>query len=468
MKRIDDDALRALLLSPRETLKLEIKPWLDLNTREGKAELALACLALRNEDGGVLVVGLDERDERKSDSARTRRLAKLFDFDRVQEIVSKYASESFSVETVHHRIEQAQFVTVSVPGGIRTPVSARASLRSNNGDRILIHKNRVYARSLASNGRVSTSEAHPSDLDRVVNHCFANREADIGGFLRRHLSAEHVAEIAGYIGEVFNTSKISAQQDGPLEALASFRRRSWERMEALCDEQGYQRSDYGFWEATVIAEGPSPNHTATRDFLSLLTSVNPRLRAWPMWLNALNGGVPSYEPRTHDECWEALLVELEGGPFRRRVFDFWTICPKGQFYQARALDEDFHATNPGEIGKRLNWTLPILRVGETLRVTKRFCSAMDYDPQSTTLHAGFRWTGLRGRALVHNDRMFGVEQLGSGPSQDDEAESYVAFALDAADSSLDARVVDAVNPLFLRFGGYKVDLGAVIRVLGEL
>ena len=52
--------LQALLQFPTEKLTVEYKSWLDLSDNAGKATLAKAAIALANEGGGVIVLGMRE------------------------------------------------------------------------------------------------------------------------------------------------------------------------------------------------------------------------------------------------------------------------------------------------------------------------------------------------------------------------------------------------------------------------
>ena len=56
--------LKALLQFPTEKLTVEYKSWLDLSDNGGKATLAKAAIALANEGGGVIVLGMREDSSR--------------------------------------------------------------------------------------------------------------------------------------------------------------------------------------------------------------------------------------------------------------------------------------------------------------------------------------------------------------------------------------------------------------------
>lgn len=54
--------LQTLLQFPVEKLTVEYKSWLDLNENSGRAILAKAAIALANEGGGVVVLGMRENN----------------------------------------------------------------------------------------------------------------------------------------------------------------------------------------------------------------------------------------------------------------------------------------------------------------------------------------------------------------------------------------------------------------------
>jgi len=49
-----------LLYFPSESLAIEYKSWLDLTDTAGRATLAKAAIALANEGGGIIVLGMRE------------------------------------------------------------------------------------------------------------------------------------------------------------------------------------------------------------------------------------------------------------------------------------------------------------------------------------------------------------------------------------------------------------------------
>ena len=55
------EELQPLITEPREDLAYEYKDWLDLTSKEHKATLAKAAIALANHGGGYIVIGFAEQ-----------------------------------------------------------------------------------------------------------------------------------------------------------------------------------------------------------------------------------------------------------------------------------------------------------------------------------------------------------------------------------------------------------------------
>ena len=187
----DADTLRELVRNPREALGVEIKAWIDPASVEGQAKIARAALALRNYNGGFLVIGFDNETMQPVQTNRPADVRVAFHADVVQAIISRYASESFEV-TVHlPERDGLEYPVIEIQGGLRTPVATKSDL-NDSANRPLIRRDAVFVRSLDANGIVSTTPAGWKDWPRLVEVCFDNREADIGRFVRRHLSGVDV------------------------------------------------------------------------------------------------------------------------------------------------------------------------------------------------------------------------------------------------------------------------------------
>lgn len=117
-----EEELRRLLEHPTEALDVEVKQWIDPTSPEGIGKITKACLALRNNDGGHLIIGFTDSGEPDTSNVPSQ-VRDTFHPDVVQGIVGKYASTPFSVE-VHYvrRGEEGQeYPILTIPSGVETP-----------------------------------------------------------------------------------------------------------------------------------------------------------------------------------------------------------------------------------------------------------------------------------------------------------------------------------------------------------
>jgi hypothetical protein len=166
-----------------ETLDTELKGWLNLADRRDAASLAKACIALRNNDGGRVVIGIDDGSMTSIVSGAPADVAAAYHADIINEIVGRYATPKFDLRVTIKEYQGALHPEIHIPGGIQYPIITRAPFET------VLRQNAVYVRTI-SNGRPSSSPpVTASDWDRLIRTCFDNREADIGRFMRRHLAA---------------------------------------------------------------------------------------------------------------------------------------------------------------------------------------------------------------------------------------------------------------------------------------
>ncbi len=58
---IDQSRIEDLVARPSESLNVELKRWIRSNEPNGISKLVRAALALRNRNGGYLVIGFDDK-----------------------------------------------------------------------------------------------------------------------------------------------------------------------------------------------------------------------------------------------------------------------------------------------------------------------------------------------------------------------------------------------------------------------
>jgi hypothetical protein len=93
----DDDQLRALVARPGESLNVEIKRWLDPADPAGIAKIVKAAFALRNRNGGFLVIGFNDKTLEPDLSNAPPDARGAFHQDTIQGLISRHVYEPFEV-----------------------------------------------------------------------------------------------------------------------------------------------------------------------------------------------------------------------------------------------------------------------------------------------------------------------------------------------------------------------------------
>ena len=443
----DFSQIQALVDRPSESLSIELKRWIDPDQSEGKTKIVKAALALRNYGGGYLVIGFDDNTHEPDQDNVPQNVKAAFHIDKIQALISRYASEPFEVSVEFPEREGQPYPVLIVPPGVKTLVVAKADLRSANGQ---INVNDVYIRSLRSNNTPSTTKATWRDWPSIIEVCFDNREADIGRFLRRHLGGltpEVVQELLGAMAGGLQPEVTTE------EHLQRYLQESGERYSTVVEERKVQLPPHGAWEVGLLLIGDDiPPHSANQAFLNLLNASNPRYIGWPVWLDSRNFAYENAEPYPFEDAWEA-FIDIRVPNWINHI-DFMRLDPTGQFYLRRVFDEDIQEQNL-EPMKYLDFTPPIKGVAEAIAVGLAFAKAMECDPEKTQLAFGFRWTKLQGRrlaSLVEPAHYIPPE----GPAYQDEVSVFFEVSLETPLSALGEYVNRAVKPLFEVFNGYEL------------
>lgn len=96
MLTMDRDQAEQLVAYPSQGLNVELKNWLDLEKLEHRAKIARGILALRNRNGGWLLLGFDDVTLAPDLAAPTDPRS-IYHPDVIQGLVTKHASEPFEV-----------------------------------------------------------------------------------------------------------------------------------------------------------------------------------------------------------------------------------------------------------------------------------------------------------------------------------------------------------------------------------
>jgi predicted HTH transcriptional regulator len=107
-----------------ESLASELKSWISLKTPEGKATIVKTAIAMRNNNGGTIYIGYDNKTSKPiiqnkgNDWVETE-----YGADEVQKLISKHSSEKFEIRREFRYDEQKNcYPAFVVEGRIKTPV----------------------------------------------------------------------------------------------------------------------------------------------------------------------------------------------------------------------------------------------------------------------------------------------------------------------------------------------------------
>ena len=317
---------------------------------------------------------------------------------------------------------------------------------------------------LAANHRVSSAKIPYNDLPELVRLCFENREADIGRFLRRHLSGISPDTFRALADELDGRRSASSSIDDDLMALLAD---GAARYVTRVEERGLTLPPHGTFQVALIIVGDCASGSLDQDFLRLLNSNNPRLTGWPVWLDSSGFSDPLSRPYVLDNGWEALIVSL-GRDFGSEHIDFMRKIPNGRFYLRRGLQDDLarHDRAPVPL-TTLDFGLTVLRTAESIAVGRSFANAMACDPETTTLEFAFKWTELRGRTLsswANSSRYLSGERQ----AVQDVITVKVSVPLFSAPETIAEQTHSVVSQVFALFDGFEISISVVDDLVTRL
>lgn len=447
------EELRQLLTAPRESLDLELKQWIDPKTLEGIAKIAKGCIALRNNNGGRLVIGFKDDGKPDPDNIPADVRA-TFHIDVVQEIVSRYVSEAFPIDVQFGAAGGGTYPVLIVPAGVRTPVAAKSTLNEPGG-RPLIRDHAVYVRSLNSNNTVSSTEARRGDWERITRICFDNREADIGGFVRRHLAGLNLETLTALV-PAFTTMM---HRPTPMERVVQELNLGHKRYNAAVGRRRLRLPNIGTRESVVIVDGEFQKHDASDSFRRRLLASAPNHSGWPPWVDLTGADTEAVRPYVYDDGWETLLLELSNeSVLNFPHLDFWRMEPRGVFYHLRGLEDDLAQARAGPAPHtQIDFSSQVSQVAEVISTGLSFARSLGCDAAKTSLVFGFRWSGLEGRHLTSWADSRRWLRPSGGPSNQDQIVRPVTVPLETPPGGIAPHVENVVQGVFALFGGKEFE-----------
>ena len=454
-----DDQIQQLVDAPSERLNIEVKPWLDPSKDWGEEKIAKALLALRNQNGGFLVIGFKDDDMSPAPAIKGLDIRSAFHIDRIQWIVSRYASSSVPV-AIHFPIRDGlEHPVIQVESGIRTPVYCKQELNAK-GKKIFSFGD-IYVRTLSSNGIASSSKIQKhEDLENLMQRCFENREADHVAFLAKVIRSVSKADAAKFLSLISEIQEPSKSE--PAEDELKLLNYGISRLDEAAQERELDLSDIAFLEGALKIVGPLKQFSLTHEFLNFLHSANPSLTGWPIWLISQSFTDTKTHPYPYDGTWEQ-FVQAVGYGYH---LDFMVFSPNGQFYFARALEDDIQKSNSPGAPRTVDPLIQLARVAETLAVGKAFASVLGENPEELKLSFAFRWTGLKDRRLYAWSSP-GFDIFSATSSRQAGAISFVELSATATEQEIIEKTTEAIKPLTSAFG-YELSSSLIQRLVSSL
>jgi hypothetical protein len=448
------EELKKQLENLSEAYNIEVKSWIDPSSDEGKSKLVKACFALRNINGGILVFGFDNNSMLPTDINRPTNLRQFFEQEKIQNLISSYASDPFSIALQYVPFNGEEFPVICVPSGVQIPVAVKKELKDSSGN-FLLNLNAIFFRTLRSNNIISSATIPHGDLRSLMEICFNNREADIGRFLRRHFIDSDLVQILNTIKTTDLSSSINYQ-----ELSFKWLNDGHQLFQRWVNENDRRLTSIGYFEFGAIIDGKIKESIETdKSFLSLISMSNRRLTGMPFFSPLFGEKVSTFQ-----DGWEQ-GVDLQ---FDRQGINFWRIEPRGKFYTIRSLDEDFQYDGPQK--QILSVCLPVWRVGEVIAQALAIAKGMVVDFGNSNLYISIRWTGLKGRKLSS----WGCDGFNHAwiypdvPCENFEASSKAQIPLDIPDSSLAQYIDKALKPLYRQFYGYEANIENIERIVNKM
>lgn len=447
----NEEDLKRRLLNARESLDTELKSWVDPSTDTGILVIAGACIALRNNDGGFLVIGI--RDDGKPDDRELfQDIRATFHQDCVQGIISKYLTDQFEV-TVHF-IEHAgmERIVIEVPSGVRTPAFCRLNLpRLDEPGRLkgsLLRENVAYVRTLSSNGTPSTSEAQREDWPRLLEICFNNREADIGAFVRRQLSGMDVDATASAFFQILQQVKAPSAEKIADDLIESCLQHAASQVNV-----GFP-IDTGIREVAAIISGDFDRPELDRHFMQRLNGQTPQYSGWPPWTPLMVQMGPGAKATFISEGWQAYLEDPN-----LQIHEFSRIEQDGKFYYLEKLHDDWHEGRQ----KKLDFSNEIARVAEIAVTALSFGRIFCGNEATNSMTFAIRWRGLSGRVLINPlNRLSGMYA-----SAQDEIVTHATIPIVTPPNAITPHVEKLIKPLIRLFGGETIPSNSVQTIVSR-
>jgi hypothetical protein len=458
MDKIED--LELLLTAPAEALNVEYKTWLDLKGNdEHKANLAKAAIAIANEGGGYIVIGLREARPNLISEPCPAEIA-AYDQDTINQIIRRFASPSFHcrLTTLRHPDTRHEHCVIAVPGGFGFPVMSKRGTPQNT-----IRPHLCYVRKA---GPESAPPENQTDWERLLSRCLRNRREDMLDAIR--------AIVHGEVGSAVTAIEQTLSERQSAFVAASQAR--WEALTANLKPNAPERCPLGRYELAYALVGDFERPTLS-DLLAILRQSFARGPGSSLLFQI--PPQPELEPAPVGDCIECWLnMQAVARPIRDSArCDFWRASPNGQMFMLRGYIEDLAQVLADLANRRipeerniepgttfdLNHT--IWSVGECFVHAAKLVSLLA-PGRDVRVHLQARWYGLAGRRLAS---ITGKRDLfGNYVCRQDECAAETIVEVSRVENNLPEIVWPLLAPLYERFSFYQLPARFVAEELAKM
>ena len=452
---LDRKQAEALLNSPSEKISCELKSWLNLDDLAHKVKLIKAIFALRNADGGYIIIGLDDKNAQPS-AHPPENPRKKYHVDTIQALITTYASITFNIEIEYPEREGVSYPIIIVPSGVQVPVSVKKEITVPGG-KCLLPKGTVLFRTLRANSSISSSAAEPDDWRQIMEICFNNREADLGGFIRRHLLSADFPRILQEIGIRSNEENHPSLEN---ECRSFLNICSQYMVDMEKDRQlNPLPKNFGWVQIGAVFNTALNDVLPSYDFLTRAFSSVPPY-SHELWMD---GRISNQRPMMVNSGWNS-LIDL---PRYWDLREFSRLDPSGKFYIKRPIIDDASARARGfQAGTQFNIRDNISIISQFIASILVFSKMLTRNIDGYQIGLLIEYDGLKNRRLL-SPGIFDVHSIYPRISNTESFSKFVEFPANTIPSNITSIVYNIVKDLFVIFDGVSVEISQVEKEVRE-
>ena len=436
------DEIQQLVEFPSETLDVELKEWLDLNSNLNRAKLARHICALANYGGGYIVFGISDAGNHMEVSE----FKPQYSIDSISSIVKKYLNPAFQCSVVTCISKMGtEHVVVVVPSHGDSPICAIAGGPNGlDGRPQGITPGTHYIR---SPGPESAPLTNPADWKAVIQRCVLARKDDLLKDFAAIVSPRAIQRVEPEIDFLGEWHK-AISGDYAYRLIHG----------KLADWPVPLLTNRYHFSYRLIDGGDAP--VKVNQLLPLLREANHRMKAivhtgWSMFFPFDPQEIrPKIKIQTisgnEKEFYESDLTGEGGG-----MLDFWCFSTDGYAALIRGYREDRGPVNRGST-KSLSpggWFSPVMLAQD---VAEFICHAiaMAELTGAQSIELNFSWIGLKERRISDNSGRFFFEQRVSAT---DSRQVRKTVERVSAKAELHELIAEIINPILRLFDGLEVN-----------